>query len=129
MFKKLLLGLGIATFLGAGSLTVVNAQQFGDSTYTAGINVAGDTSTSEGDSIIQVIKNFINWMLGILALIALVILLWGGFKMVTAAGDEGKYKEGFKILKQAGIWLAVIWLSWFVVSIIFWLIGTVSSWA
>jgi len=42
-------------------------------------------------------------MLGMLALIALVVLLWGGFQMVTAAGDDDKYKKGFKILQQAAI--------------------------
>jgi hypothetical protein len=29
------------------------------------------------------------------------MLLFGGFKMVTAAGDEEKYKDGFKVIKQA----------------------------
>ena len=47
--------------------------------------------------------------------------------MVTAAGDDGKYKAGFKILKQAAIGLAFIALAWFMVSIIFWLIGTVGA--
>ncbi|MEI7558636.1 MAG: hypothetical protein WCJ45_07785 [bacterium] len=53
-------------------------------------------------------KSFINWMLGMLALIALVILLRGGFQMVTAAGDDAKYKKGFKILQQAAIGLVFI---------------------
>ncbi|MEI6773821.1 MAG: hypothetical protein WCL18_03220 [bacterium] len=43
--------------------------------------------------MITVIKTFINWMLGMLALIALVILIWGGFQMVTAAGEDTKYKK------------------------------------
>jgi hypothetical protein len=47
--------------------------------------------------------------------------------MVTAAGDDTKYKDWFKILKQAGMWLAVIWLSWFIVSIIFWVIKWTTS--
>ena len=47
--------------------------------------------------------------------------------MLTAAGDEKKYEAGFTILKQAWIWLAFIALSWFMVSIIFWLIGHVWS--
>ncbi|HOG15515.1 MAG TPA: hypothetical protein PK674_02905 [Candidatus Absconditabacterales bacterium] len=123
MFKKLLLGLGIAGLLGVGSIALVNAQnfepgQFGDVGGTAGVGVSG-AGVDKGGSLIQVIKNFINRILGLLALITLVIVLRGGFKMVTAAGDEGKFKEGFKILKQAGIGLAIIGLSWFVVSIIF----------
>jgi hypothetical protein len=64
-------------------------------------------------------------MLGMLALIALVVLLWGGFQMVTAAGDETKYKKGFKILQQAAIGLVFIGVSWLVVSVIFWLLTTI----
>lgn len=89
-----------------------------------GIGVSG-TGQDQGDSLIKVIKSFINWMLGMLALIALVILIWGGFQMVTAAGDETKYKKGFKILQQAAIGLVFIWVSWLVVSVIFWLLTTI----
>jgi hypothetical protein len=62
-----------------------------------------------------------------LALIALVVCLWGGFQMVTAAGDDGKYKKGMGILKQAAIGLVIIGVAWMFVSLIFWLIGTLST--
>ena len=48
--------------------------------------------------------------------------------MVTAAGDDGKYKKGFTILKQAGVWLIIILLAWIIVSVVFWLVGSV-GWA
>ncbi len=134
MFKKLLLGLGIAWFLWLGSLAVVNWQWNFDDTSGFGTNPWNTAWVwvvweweDTGGWLIDVIKSFINWVLGLLSLIALVILLYGWFKMVTAAGDEWKYKEGFKILKQAGIGLAVIGLSWFVVSIIFWIIWGVTN--
>ncbi len=124
MFKKLLLGLGIAGFLWLWSIALVNA--WGSPTFdTAWSFWAWDTTgiavwwTDRWWSLISVIKRFINWVLWLLSLITLVIVLFGWFKMVTAAGDEWKYKEWFKILKQAWIWLAVIGLSWFIVSIIF----------
>ena len=97
---------------------------FGDVTATTNVGVSG-TGTGQGEKLITVIKTFINWMLGMLALIALVILLWGGFQMVTAAGDDAKYKKGFKILQQAAIGLVFIGISWLVVSVIFRLLGTV----
>jgi hypothetical protein len=43
--------------------------------------------------------------------------------MVTAAGDDGRYKKGMGILKQAGIWLVIIGLAWLIVSAVFWLIS------
>jgi hypothetical protein len=58
--------------------------------------------------MLSVARNFVNWVLGLLSLIALGMALYGGFKMVTAAGDDGKYKEGFKILKQAAIGLIIV---------------------
>ena len=105
-----------------GSTT--NTQGFWDQSTAWGIGVAG-AGQEKGDTLITVFKTFINWMLGMLALIALVILLWGGFQMVTAAGDDAKYKKGFKILQQAAIGLVFIGISWLVVSVIFRLLGTV----
>lgn len=93
---------------------------------TQGITLGG-TGADQGSNLINIIKSAINWVLSILGLITLVLLLWGGFQMVTAAGDDGKYKAGFKILKQAGIGLAFIALAWFMVTLIFWLIGTVGA--
>ena len=91
---------------------------------TNGINVGG-AGTDQGDTIIDIIKRFINYALGFLALIALVMLLWGGYKMVASGGDEGAYKEGLKILKNAAIGIAFIAVSWFLVTFIFYVIGFV----
>lgn len=76
------------------------------------------------DRLLTTIKNAVNWLMWILATIALVICLYWWFKMVTAAGDEKKYQDGLKVLKYAALWLAVVWIAWMVVSIIFWFINT-----
>ena len=47
--------------------------------------------------------------------------------MVTAAGDDKKFGEGLKILKNAGIGLLFIAVSWLLVSMLFWVIGVVSG--
>lgn len=79
-------------------------------------------------NLLDIAKSFINWILGLLSLIALGMALYGGFQMVTAAGDDGKYKEGFKVLKQAAIGLIVVGFSWIIVSSIFWIIGWFQGW-
>ena len=43
--------------------------------------------------------------------------------MMTAAGDEKKYQKGLTVLKYAAIGLAVIALSWIIVSAIFWFVN------
>ena len=78
-------------------------------------------------SLIKTIKRFINRVLGILSLIALIILIRAGIKMLTAAWDDAKYKEWFKILKQVAFWLIFIWLARLMVSLIFWIIWLVTD--
>ena len=75
----------------------------------------------------NLVKGFINWVLWLLSLIALWMALFGWFKMVTAAGDDGKYKEWFKVLKQAAIWLIIVGLSWIIISSIFFFITKASA--
>lgn len=89
------------------------------------IGVPGTSgAVANGDSkLLDTAKNAINWLLGMLATVALVLVLYAGFMMVTAAGDDTKYKKGMTILKQAGIGLVIVGLSWSIVSLIFWLIG------
>ena len=111
----------VVIVLGVGFFYGMAFAQFGT---TQGQTLATQWQLGGGQgNLITVIKTFINWILGLLSLVALVMLLFGGFKMVTAAGNETKYKEGFKVLKQAAIGLAVIGLSWLIVSFIFLLIG------
>ena len=120
--KKVLFSLWAIGLVWAGSLGMVNAQisedQPQDTTYNPGWH-----TTLKEDSLLRTIKSFVNRILGLLSLIALVICLWGWFQMLMAAGDENKYKKWFTILKQAGLWLAIIWLAWLFVSLIFRLIN------
>jgi hypothetical protein len=60
--------------------------------------------------------NVINIMLGLLGVIAIVLILFGGFKWMTAAGNEDKVGEAKKIL-GAGIIGLLIVLSAYAVSI------------
>ncbi len=105
---------------------------FGQANYTNTVSVPGANTITQGNQIgtdtlvSQIIQNAINRVLGILALIVLVLLLWGGFQMITAAGDEEKYGAGFTILKQAALGLVFIGLAWFVVSMIFFLIDLIT---
>lgn len=96
-----------------------------NSTYNP--DVPGASGGLAGDSLILTIKNGINWLLGLLGLIALIVLLWGGFQMVTAAGDDKKYEAGFKILKQSGIGLLFIGLAWLFVSLVFFVIQSIAG--
>ena len=130
-----MMGLGLLV----GSLGFVSAQQNGNSngnpplwfglneTYSQGVVGVPGAGQNKGDGLIVVIKTAINRVLGILGLITFILLLWGGFQMVTAAGDDKKFGAGQTILKQAGIGLLFIAGSWLMVSMIFWLIWVITK--
>jgi len=85
---------------------------------------AGQWTFSDNEStLLDIIQNAINWVLWMLSLIALVLCLWGWFQMLTAWSDDSKVKSGTKILKNAALWLAIVWLSWLIVSFVFRIIG------
>lgn len=86
------------------------------------INVVG-SSTQQKDAVVNIIKSAVNRILWILALIALLVLLYGWFLMVTAAWNEEQYGKWFTILKHAATGIALIWVAWFIVSIVFRLVN------
>ena len=126
--KKMLFGTFLWMFALAGVAVLpnyANAQSGWWENPSADANLLGDgTQRLSGSTLLTTVKNAINWIMGILATIALVICLYGGFKMITSAGDDKKYEDGMKVLKNAAIWLAIIGLSWMIVSVIFRFIGT-----
>lgn len=131
--KKMLIGAFLGIFAVAGIAVLPNYASADSGTdYWHRGNPNADANKLAGDSdeqkltwaaFLDTIRNAINWILWILATIALVICLYGWFKMVTAAGDEKKYGEWLNVLKYAAIGLAIIGLSWMIVSVIFWFVG------
>ena len=64
---------------------------------------SADKGGQWGTGFIDFVQAAVNWILWFLALITIIILIWGGFQMITAAWDEGKYKKWFTIVKQANL--------------------------
>ncbi len=73
----------------------------------------------------KIIKNAINYALWMLTLIALVYLIYHGFLIVTAAGDDTQYKKWIAGAKYAAIAIVGIWASRLIVSMIFWLLALI----
>ena len=59
--------------------------------------------------------NVISWVLGILALVAVVMIIYGGFTWLTAAGSEEKIDSAKKIIGSAVVGLIIVLLAWAIV--------------
>jgi len=73
-------------------------------------NVPGDFEQS--------IKNATDWILGFVAMIAVLMLIWGGINYLTSAGDEDKAKTGKKTISYAIIGLVVAGIAYAIVNVI-----------
>lgn len=75
--------------------------------------------TGLGNQDIRVtIANIIRLALGLLGIIALVLVIYGGVRYMTAGGDDQKVTEARKILVNAAIGLAIIMSAYAIVTFI-----------
>lgn len=81
-------------------------------TVNEGIGTTLDLGTSDLES--TVIK-IIQWVLGFLGLIAVIMILIGGFQWMTAGGNEEKVASAKKVISAAVIGLIIILLAWAIV--------------
>ena len=68
---------------------------------------------------LKAIKRAINMFMALLATVAVAVAIYAWFLMITASGDEKKYQKGISVLKYAAIGIAVVGLSWIIVSLVF----------
>lgn len=90
------------------------------------INTIHTKDDTVNAGLLDTVKNAINWILWILATVALCICMYWGFKMLTSGADGKWYKDGRTILKNAALGLWIILLAWMIVSVVFRFVGTLS---
>lgn len=99
-----------------------NARWFWDMFWVKEVNLPWTEKNTE-DSLLHTVRVAINRVLGMLSAVALVLCLYAWFRMMTSGWDSKQYSAAFSILKNAAIWLAIIALSWLIVSLVFRLIN------
>ncbi len=79
-----------------------------------GINPVGNVVSGKlgNKDLRETAASLINVLLGLLGLIAVVIVLAGGFKWMTAGGSEDKIAEARKMIFSGVIGLAIILSAW-----------------
>lgn len=112
MFKKISKKIIVSLLLVLGVFAVaglVGAQGFGLNEVNNGLN---GSLAGGGTDLRTIIARIINFALGFLGIVAVGLILYGGFLWMTAAGDEDKVEQAKKLLKNAVIGLIIILASW-----------------
>lgn len=118
-FKKISLFLILSAFV-FGAATVAHAQ-LGDPNAgdTFGVAQVGETVKLGASDPREIAGRFINIALGVLGLITVVLILYGGFLYMTSNGSEEKIAEGKKYIINATIGLVIILSAWAIVLFVF----------
>lgn len=91
-----------------------------------GENIADNATAWEKAT--NLMKWFMNYLLGLVWLIALGYIIVNGFITLTAWDDEERASRWMKWIKVATIAIAWLALSWFILSLVFFLIFSVTDW-
>ena len=70
------------------------------------------------ESLENTIGTILNAVLGLVGVIALGVILYGGFRWMTAAGNEEAVGEAKKIITAGVIGLIIVIVAWAVVSFV-----------
>lgn len=87
-------------------------------TNDLGVNAIESSIKLGSGDIRQTIARIINVALGFLGIIAVVIVLLGGFKYMIAGGNEEKTTEARKLIVSGIIGLAIILSAWAITSFV-----------
>lgn len=117
MFASLAFSFGA---INASAISLNDPAQF----YQGNANYALPSSAGANVDLVKVVTNIINWVMGLLGLVAVVVIIWAGFLWMTAGGNEDQLKKAKDKVIQGVIGLVMIMAAW---SIAYFVISTVGS--
>ncbi len=81
------------------------------------VDPASSLGLTSADLLTTVI-NIINWALGLLGLIAVIFVLYGGYYWLTSAGNEERVTKAKRIILNAVIGIVIILFAWAIVNFV-----------
>lgn len=111
--KKLALASASLGLLGLLVLPAAVAAETNNYGLTSNFN---NVDIGQGEDLKGSIAKIVNIILGFLGIIAVIIILAGGFKWMTAGGNEDKVGEARKMIVQGVIGLVIVFAAWAIAS-------------
>jgi amino acid transporter len=83
-----------------------------------GWNPPANVPTNAPDNLDTVILNATNWILGMVSVIAVLAIIWGGIQYLTSAGNQDQARDGKRTITYAVIGLVVAGIAYALVYVI-----------
>lgn len=100
------------------NISILGVTLLPNAALAAGLATPKNVSGLSGASLDVTIMNIITAVLGLVGIIALGVILYGGFRWMTAAGNEDAVGEAKKIITAGVIGLIIVIVGWAVVSFV-----------
>jgi Type IV secretion system pilin len=91
---------------------------FADPSLGSGGGITNPLGGGPDQTITGVLTKIINWMLGLVGILALIALIIGGARMIIDFGNEDQVKKAKATILWAVIGLAVVILSYAIINIV-----------
>ncbi len=98
--------------------TAVEAHEFKDSLEEVGKGAYGDSVTSQPE-LPEMVGQLINVALGLLGMVLLILVIYGGYLWMTAGGNSDQVEKAKKILTNSIIGLIIIMASYAIANFVF----------
>src|SRR5437868_2393590 len=99
----------------AGSLAALAMPVVTHAQTTFSIESVGTTLGLGEADLKDTVLNIVQLVLGLMTLIAVVLMIYGGFVWLTSAGNEENVDKAKRIISAAAIGLVIILLAWAIV--------------
>lgn len=107
------------TFFSTSITAFAQSNALAPTTTTGGSGLIGTADdilgTGQGDAR-AFVTNILRWALTFLGLVCVIMIIYGGFLYITAAGEEDKAKKGRTIILYCVIGIAIIAASYAIVN-------------
>ncbi|MCE9643295.1 MAG: pilin [Candidatus Andersenbacteria bacterium] len=122
--KYLLPVIVLAVFVFGVSCAPVRAQSGGDPQgFNAGLDsvkqIAGQNGlNNKQQTTKEILQTIVAWLTSLLATVALISLVYGGYLYISSQGDEGNVSKGKAILLYSIIGLIIVGLAGVIVNVV-----------
>ncbi len=89
-------------------------------------DVSGTLGLTSAD-LVDTVIGIVRWALGLLGIVAVIFIIYGGFVWLTAAGNDEKVQKAKLIIRNAVIGLVIVLLSWAITFFVIDLIGDITG--
>ena len=84
-----------------------------------GVTIEGDRSFTNCGfcELVQLVNRVVDWLIGVLSIIAAIMIAYSGFRLVTSGGNSGAKEEAKKMITNIVIGFVIVLAAWLLIDL------------